>query len=144
MSKHWNEVNPKKLLIIIISKVNACEGLSSPISVDEVEMGYKVKRSVKMKSLIGKSHMLIRALSVAITLLFMFPLAVVSAAGPEPAGWYAGDMHVHRSCGGAPQDIPTMYQLMVSHDWPLYPCLPIWEWRGAGPRHRPAPCKWLE
>ena len=24
------------------------------------------------------------------------------SAGPEPAGWYAGDMHVHRSCGGSP------------------------------------------
>src|SRR5512134_3471903 len=21
------------------------------------------------------------------------------AAAPEPAGWYAGDMHVHRNCG---------------------------------------------
>ena len=30
-------------------------------------------------------------------------------AGPEPAGWYAGDLHVHRSCGGAPIDLSTMY-----------------------------------
>ena len=23
-----------------------------------------------------------------------------TSTGPEPAGWYAGDIHVHRSCGG--------------------------------------------
>jgi hypothetical protein len=39
-----------------------------------------------------------------------------SAAGPEPAGWYAGDMHVHRSCGGAPTSLSTMYQLMSTND----------------------------
>jgi hypothetical protein len=35
-----------------------------------------------------------------------------SSAGPEPAGWFAGDMHVHRSCGGAPIDLPAMYANM--------------------------------
>ncbi|MBN1479666.1 CehA/McbA family metallohydrolase [candidate division KSB1 bacterium] len=24
---------------------------------------------------------------------------------PEPSGWYAGDMHIHRDCGGSPEDI---------------------------------------
>ena len=32
------------------------------------------------------------------------------ADGPEPAGWYAGDMHVHRSCGGSGSSIgPLRY-----------------------------------
>ncbi len=30
----------------------------------------------------------------------------------EPAGWYTGDLHVHRSCGGAPIDMQTMYDTM--------------------------------
>ena len=25
-----------------------------------------------------------------------------SLSGPEPAGWYSGDIHVHRSCNGSP------------------------------------------
>jgi hypothetical protein len=35
------------------------------------------------------------------------------AAVPEPDGWYAGDMHVHRSCGGAPEDISSIYSKMT-------------------------------
>ncbi len=30
----------------------------------------------------------------------------------EPSGWYAGDLHVHRSCGGDPIDLQTMYNNM--------------------------------
>jgi hypothetical protein len=37
----------------------------------------------------------------------------VASAGPEPAGWYAGDMHVHRSCGGTAEPVATMFQKMV-------------------------------
>jgi hypothetical protein len=40
----------------------------------------------------------------------------VRAAGPEPAGWYAGDPHVHRSCGSTPIAVSTMYNTMVSQD----------------------------
>ena len=40
----------------------------------------------------------------------------VQAAGPEPAGWYAGDMHVHRSCGGSPVTVSSIYNTMVSQD----------------------------
>ncbi|MDA8430935.1 MAG: DUF4082 domain-containing protein [Geobacteraceae bacterium] len=36
-----------------------------------------------------------------------------SSAGPEPAGWYAGDMHVHRSCGAAPESIASVCQRMA-------------------------------
>lgn len=38
------------------------------------------------------------------------------AAGPEPAGWYAGDIHVHRSCGGSPVSISSIYNAMVNQD----------------------------
>jgi hypothetical protein len=33
-------------------------------------------------------------------------------AGPEPSGWYAGDMHVHRSCGGLPESVSSIYTKM--------------------------------
>jgi hypothetical protein len=36
--------------------------------------------------------------------------------GPEPAGWYAGDMHVHRSCGGEPESISSIYNKMSTHN----------------------------
>ena len=40
----------------------------------------------------------------------------VQAAGPEPAGWYCGDMHVHRDCGGSPTNVAGLYSDMVSQD----------------------------
>jgi hypothetical protein len=38
------------------------------------------------------------------------------AASPESAGWYAGDMHAHRSCGGSPVTVSSIYNTMVSQD----------------------------
>ena len=35
---------------------------------------------------------------------------------PEPIGWYAGDMHVHRSCGGAPEPVADIYKKMIPQD----------------------------
>jgi hypothetical protein len=47
----------------------------------------------------------------------LLPGAAVTAAGEvAPSGWYAGDMHVHRSCGGAPESLTNIYQTMVSQD----------------------------
>ncbi len=49
-------------------------------------------------------------------------LALVAAAGPssaapvEPAGWYAGDMHVHRSCGGSPEAVSSLYTKMSTNN----------------------------
>jgi hypothetical protein len=37
-------------------------------------------------------------------------------AAPEPAGWYAGDMHVHRSCGSSPEAISSVQQKMGPND----------------------------
>ena len=41
---------------------------------------------------------------------------VAWAAGPEPAGWYAGDMHVHRSCGGSPEAVSDIYDEMAGQN----------------------------
>ncbi len=35
---------------------------------------------------------------------------------PEPAGWYAGDMHVHRSCGGPSEAVSNIYKKMVPQE----------------------------
>lgn len=40
----------------------------------------------------------------------------VLAAGPEPTGWYAGDMHVHRSCGGSPVSLATITNAMAAEN----------------------------
>ncbi|MEI6067575.1 MAG: DUF4082 domain-containing protein [Methylococcaceae bacterium] len=40
----------------------------------------------------------------------------VQAANPEPAGWYAGDMHVHRSCGDSPEAISNLYSKMTTNN----------------------------
>jgi hypothetical protein len=38
------------------------------------------------------------------------------AANPEPTDWYAGDMHVHRSCGGSPEAISNLYSKMTTNN----------------------------
>jgi hypothetical protein len=43
-------------------------------------------------------------------------ITLSSSSGPEPAGWYAGDMHVHRSCGGSPEAISSVYQKMAAQN----------------------------
>jgi len=45
-------------------------------------------------------------------LLSLVALCTIHAQTPEPAGWYAGDMHVHRSCGSSPASVSAMYQKM--------------------------------
>ena len=40
----------------------------------------------------------------------------ILAAVPEPDGWYAGDMHVHRSCGGAPETVSSLYGKMAANN----------------------------
>jgi hypothetical protein len=47
--------------------------------------------------------------------LLMFGAALtgrLDAQVPEPTGWYSGDMHVHRSCGGAPVPVSTILSAM--------------------------------
>ena len=39
-----------------------------------------------------------------------------ASINPQPAGWYSGDVHVHRSCGGSPVPVSTIYDAMVAQD----------------------------
>lgn len=36
----------------------------------------------------------------------------ISSTGPEPLGWFAGDIHVHRSCGGTPEALQSILDRM--------------------------------
>ncbi len=62
---------------------------------------------------------------VLVSLLFLIQCKSVKntkvkeTARPEPAGWYAGDMHVHRDCGGPVDKIPseeTLIGMMDTND----------------------------
>lgn len=39
-----------------------------------------------------------------------------TSSGPEPTGWYAGDIHVHRSCGGTAESVSSIKQKMDVED----------------------------
>ena len=39
-----------------------------------------------------------------------------TSTGPEPTGWYAGDPHVHRSCGGTAEALTSIKQKMDDED----------------------------
>lgn len=58
--------------------------------------------------------------SLPVALVVALPLMTAaglgSAANPEPAGWYAGDMHVHRSCGGSPESVSSLYTKMSTNN----------------------------
>ena len=43
-------------------------------------------------------------------------IAGAPATGPESAGWYAGDMHVHRSCGGTPESVSSVTTKMDTNN----------------------------
>src|SRR5690606_28871993 len=43
-------------------------------------------------------------------------LPMLAMANPEPPGWYTGDLHVHRSCGGAPISVQTILDGMAVND----------------------------
>src|SRR5690242_18657330 len=55
----------------------------------------------------------------ALPLLLLLPATAglapdLLAAGPEPANWYVGDIHVHRSCGSSPASVSSIYNTEVS------------------------------
>jgi hypothetical protein len=50
---------------------------------------------------------------VIFALVISIAFVKASCQNPEPTGWYAGDMHVHRSCGGSPESVPTMFGRMT-------------------------------
>lgn len=45
-------------------------------------------------------------------LIVLFSSTALMAQGVEPAGWYAGDMHAHRSCGGSPDSVTSIFSKM--------------------------------
>jgi hypothetical protein len=68
-----------------------------------------------------KSALITSKYFLFIALLTLIGLALTSGADllfadPEPTGWYAGDMHVHRSCGGSPESVSSLYNKMSSQD----------------------------
>ena len=46
----------------------------------------------------------------------LFGASMLMAQGPEPTGWYAGDMHVHRSCGGSPEAVSSVFNRMSTQN----------------------------
>jgi hypothetical protein len=52
--------------------------------------------------------------SIALACFLLLGAGPACAQDPEPAGWYPGDMHVHRSCGGAPVSVQSIYDAMVA------------------------------
>ena len=68
---------------------------------------------VKSRNILIFSLVLMTLTGLALTL---GANSLASAAGPEPAGWYAGDMHVHRSCGGSPESISNLYNKMSANN----------------------------
>jgi Domain of unknown function (DUF4082) len=38
-----------------------------------------------------------------------------TSTGPEPTGWFTGDIHVHRSCGGSPESVSSIYSKMATN-----------------------------
>ena len=50
--------------------------------------------------------------ALAAAYVWSFTTSTTITTVPEPAGWYAGDMHVHRSCGGSAEALSSMYDRM--------------------------------
>ena len=57
-----------------------------------------------------------RSLSLLLPGMLLGYQPTAQAIGPEPAGWYAGDMHVHRSCGDSPVTVSSIYNTMTNQD----------------------------
>ncbi len=53
-------------------------------------------------------------LALAANYTWSFTTATTSpTTGPESAGWFSGDIHVHRSCGGPPEALSTFVNKMA-------------------------------
>lgn len=55
-------------------------------------------------------------LRIALIFLLFISVGSLLAGGPEPQGWFPGDMHGHRSCGGPPEPISDIYNAMTKSD----------------------------
>ena len=65
------------------------------------------ERSLETRGIMRKAFVL--------AFILTFSLAF-HAQNPEPSGWYAGDMHVHRSCGGPPVSISSVHDKMINQN----------------------------
>ncbi len=53
-------------------------------------------------------------IALAASTTWSFTTATTSpTSGPESAGWFTGDIHVHRSCGGSPEALSTFVSKMA-------------------------------
>src|SRR6478735_11954212 len=68
------------------------------------------KRFVKIRT--GRLTIIVGYLQALGLLL----ISAATLAAPNPVGWYSGDIHVHRSCGDAPESIGSIFDAMVSQD----------------------------
>ncbi|MGH9629118.1 MAG: DUF4082 domain-containing protein, partial [Bryobacteraceae bacterium] len=53
------------------------------------------------------------ALAANYTWSFTTGSGTIPTTGPEPAGWFTGDIHVHRSCGGSPEALSGLLNRMA-------------------------------
>jgi len=58
-------------------------------------------------------HFRVPTIAGLILFAILFAPSAFPQAVPEPSGWYAGDMHVHRSCGGSPESVSSMFSRMT-------------------------------
>ena len=66
--------------------------------------------------MVKKMLLKMRSLSLLLPGILLGYEFTAQAAGPEPVGWYAGDMHAHRSCGGSPVTVLSIYNTMIAQD----------------------------
>ena len=100
--------------------INVAQGANGLVAMVPVEQGKTVSRVLNngnavpftMKTVKGVLYARFYAANGA----FQVEFTEAVSTGPEPFGWYAGDMHVHRSCGGPPDSISSMKAKMSNHN----------------------------
>ena len=73
-----------------------------------------------VKSRLGEcvmKHFRVSQVVVLTVCAILFVPSALAQAVPEPAGWYSGDMHVHRSCGGSPESVSSMFSRMSPREF---------------------------
>ena len=127
--------------------INVAQGANGLVAMVPVEQGKTVSRVLNngnavpftMKTVKGVLYARFYAANGA----FQVEFTEAVSTGPEPFGWYAGDMHVHRSCGGPPDAISSMKAKMSNHNLAVMILAGGYgQRRGTRPRARPAASEW--
>ena len=100
--------------------INVAQGANGLVAMVPVEQGNTVLSVMKngnavpftMKTVKGVLYSRLYAANGA----FQVEYTDAVSTGPEPFGWYTGDIHVHRSCGGPPDSILSMKVKMSNHN----------------------------